>query len=163
MNLTISRPSGRIWLESGIVVALSVPLGQWSVVDSTLRGFLENRRGVVYPAIVGLEGTILGFVIASLTIVIGYVNSPRFAILKGTRHWEGIFVAFAGGAKWTAGALVFALAALFFDRDSAPNTPLSMMLFISALLAAVRVGRVLYVTEKVVKVIVQARPREAGA
>ncbi|MEU8232839.1 hypothetical protein AB0C12_24935 [Actinoplanes sp. NPDC048967] len=151
-----------LWVEFIMMTMVAIPLAQWAPVNKAIHEYLAGRRGDVYPAIVGLEGTILGFVMASLTIVIGYASAPRFEILRGTRHWAAIFRSYTIASKWTAVALIYGLVALFADTDDAPNSPLALMLMLSALLAAVRLARVLYITEKVVKVVVNAHPRRPG-
>jgi hypothetical protein len=156
------RRDWALWIEFFVVTAVSVPVAQWSPVSDSIHSCLRDRRGDVYPAVVGLEGTILGFVLAALTIVLGYANSPRFEPLRQTRHWEAVFRAYTRAAKWTAVALVYGLVVLMFDTDSAPNSPLSLMLLLTSLLAAIRVARVLYITEGVVRVVIHARPRQPG-
>lgn len=152
-----------LWAENGIVGIVAIPLGQWAPVSDFLHELFDDRRKDIYPAIVGLEGVVLGFVVAALTIVLGYANHSRFDVMKGTANYGGIFRAYTRSAKWAAFALVYGIAALIFDTDDNPNSPLCLMLLASLVLASVRFAWVLYITEKVVKVVVNARPRAPGA
>lgn len=151
-----------LWVEFVLITAIAIPLGQWSPVSDAVHEYLQGRRGDVYPALVGLEGTILGFIVAALTIVLGYANSPRFEVLRATKHWESIFRSYTRAAKWTGLALMYGIITLLVDTDDSPNSPLTLMLLLSGLLASIRVSRMLYITEKVVKVVVNVQPRAAG-
>ena len=151
-----------LWVLFFVIGLVSPPVGQLGPVDSFIRDVLEDRRGGIYSVLVGLEGTVLGFIIAALTIVIGYSTSPRFEILRDSRHWSAIFQAYTRGAKGIAVALLFALVGLIFDSDKAPNAPLTVANTAALLVAGVLISRVIYVTERVVKVVINTRPRAAG-
>ncbi|GAB7049387.1 hypothetical protein [Catenuloplanes indicus] len=152
-----------LWIEYAIVTAVAIPLAQWQPISNFLHELFKGRRGDIYPAIVGLEGVVLGFVVAALTIVLGYANSPRFELIKGTKNYAAIFRAYIRAAKWMALALTYGMAALIFDTDEGPNSPLCFLLFATLTLACIRFGRVIYITEKVVKVVVNSHSRAPGA
>src|SRR5262245_58895757 len=89
--------------------------------------FLNGRRDGLYSTLAGLEGTILGFVLAALTIVLGYSQSPRFEIIRQSKHWGSIFGIYLSGIRWTALATVFAVAGLLLDRVSSPSRPVILL------------------------------------
>jgi hypothetical protein len=150
------------WVYATASVVAALALVRWTYVDNFIREVLNDNRGDFYPAIVGLEGTILGFVLAALTIVLGYSQAPRFELLRRSRHWASIFRIYIRSVKWTGLALVAAISGLVFDRDDAPNPAISLVVAINAVGAAFWLCRVLYVTEGVVKVVANTKERAAG-
>ncbi|MFF0378957.1 hypothetical protein [Actinoplanes missouriensis] len=131
-------------------------------MDAFIEEVLNDNRGDLYPAIVGLEGTILGFVLAALTIVLGYSQAPRFEILRKSRHWQSIFRTYIRSVKWTGLALVAAILGLVFDRNNAPNPVISIVVASTGAGATFWLWRVLFVTEGVVKVVANSKERPPG-
>jgi hypothetical protein len=152
-----------LWAEYTVATMASIPFAQWQPVSNFLHELFKGRRGDIYPAIVGLEGVVLGFVVAALTIVLGYANSSRFELIKGTKNYAAIFRAYIQAAKWMGFALAYGVIALVFDTDEGPNSPLCLLLFVTLGLACFRFARVIYITEKVVKVVVNSNSRAPGA
>lgn len=109
-----------------------------------------------------LEGTLLGFVLAALTIVLGYSQSPRFAVIRQSRHWSVLFGIYLSGVRWTALATVFSLTALILDKDRSPNMISAELSAVSLVFSAVFITQVLWATEGVVKVVISERSRAPG-
>lgn len=150
------------WVFAAISVAGAVALVRWTKLDNLIKEILNDNRGDLYPAIVGLEGTILGFVLAALTIVLGYSQAPRFETLRKSKHWQSIFRTYIRSVKWTGLALIAAITGLIFDRNNAPNPAISIVVASSGLAATFWLWRVLFVTEGVVKVVVNSKDRPPG-
>lgn len=130
--------------------------------ESALAAFLAHRRSDLYASLLGLEVTLLGFTVAVLAIVLGYSQAPRFEIVRRSRHWKGLFGSYTRAMRWTACAALGALAALLLDREDAPNLPATVACFVSLFFSVIFVVRMLWVTERVVAVVIAARPRAPG-
>lgn len=150
--------SGIFLLSSSILMALVLALD----FDVTVERILLERRDGIYPAMLSLEGTLLGFVLAALTIVLGYSQSGRLKLLHRSSHWSSIFHSYTDTLRWTSVATVVALLALLFDRDDSPFSSLAVLCFWAAAFALFFIFRMLWITEKIVKLVILQRPRNPG-
>jgi hypothetical protein len=144
------------------LVAVACSVVYFSPMGTALTRFLNGRRDGLYSTLAGLEGTILGFVLAALTIVLGYSQSPRFEIIRSSRHWGSIFGIYISGIRWTAISTVFAIIGLVLDRDASPNRPVIVLSAASISFSIYYIGKVLWVTEQVVKVVISEKSRNPG-
>src|SRR6266702_6186164 len=91
--------------------------GGSGVVDSILNG----SRSAVYGALASIFGSLLGFVITALSIIIGYSANEKFEFLRKTNHygtlWEVLFKTIKALSVATGAMIV----GLVLDRDSSPN------------------------------------------
>lgn len=132
------------------------------VVTNAINATLEERRNGIYPTIIGVEGTILGFVLAALTIVLGYSQKGRFKLLHASRHWRAVFLSYTNTLRWTSVAIIVAILALIFDQDRSPSPRFAILFCWSVIFTSYFVGRMLWVTEQIVNLIVNQRQREPG-
>lgn len=131
-------------------------------LDGLLRGILLGRRKEIYAATLGLHGTLLGFIIAAITIALTFVSSPRFEILRRTEQWPRLFGSYTRSVRWAAMATLLSLTALLVDNDTNPNRFAAALCFTAILFAVLTITRMLWVTEKTVRVAVAAKPRMPG-
>lgn len=152
-------------LEVAAILALGL-LARYVVVRlgvfSDLDGFLNGRRNVLYPAIVGLEGSLLGFTIASLTIMLGYTSNPRLDIVRKSAHWSSLFASFTRCIRWAGYGVAFSLAALLFDRDGSANLVISCSLAAVLAVSIVVLARMLWVLHRLVAIITRPHARSPG-
>lgn len=125
--------------------------------------FLMDRRQDLYLALLGVHITMLGFVLATLTIVLGYSQSPRFQILRDSSWYAALFGVFTVALRLFALAFVTTLVALLFDQDQAPVEVLTAMAAASTVAALGSLVHLLSVLEKVVRVVTTPLSRAPGA
>lgn len=123
---------------------------------------LKGRRGDIYSSLVDLEGTLLGFALAALTIVLGYSQADRLSVLRASRHWGPLFSIYISAVRWSAIAVFSSLASLLFDDDSSPKLFLTCFCFSATTLTAYYVVRMLWVTERIVQVVISTGARNPG-
>ncbi len=149
-----------VHLAMGFVVAVAVYLAADRYATTEVAAFLKDRRQALYAALVSVHITMLGFALATLTVVLGYAQSPRFQVLRDS-PW---FTALSGVFTATLGVLALAFAAaltgLLFDRNDAVLTALAAGSTVAAL---ARVVHLLSVPEKVVRVVTSDPSRPPGA
>ena len=86
----------RAWIDS--------PWPEWLVVAASIVGwyllagvsamalpFLSADIGGVYGALVALHGALLGFVLAALTIIMGYAGSPQLRLIRDAGQLSNLF------------------------------------------------------------------------
>lgn len=133
--------------------------GRGGAIDSVL---FENRAAT-YGAIASVFGSLLGFVIATFAIVLGYSQHERLQAVRDSRHYQTLWRVFSH-AVWALGLGTIApIAALLFDRDARPLHWLGLLVFGAALLGLLRLVRCVWVLEHIVKIVTApaASPRKA--
>lgn len=124
--------------------------------------FLKGRRSSVYGAVISVHAGLLGFVLATTTIVLGYAQSERFEMLRQSAHHRSLYRAFTTSIGAFAVATVATLVALLVDRDDATNRLALTLAAAASLIAIVRLGRTLHVLRLVIDVVITSRSRDAG-
>ena len=72
----------------------------------------EAKKSVaLFAAIAGLSGTLLGFAITSMAILIGLFQSPEFGPLRKNENYDSIFADYKFAIVLLAATTLFALAA----------------------------------------------------
>jgi hypothetical protein len=152
-------------LELIIFIILLVVL--WRVVavhavHRHLYSYLANQRGGLYTTLLTVEATLLGFIVAILAIVLGYAQASRFEIVRRSRHWTGLFSAYTRAVRWSACATALFLVGLLGDRDSSPHPVVTALCMAGLLMSAAALAWMLWVTERVVWVVVTPAGRKPG-
>lgn len=118
-------------------------------IDATLSG----NRGTLYGALVSLFGTLLGFSIATVSIILGLASESRLAIIRNSKHYKTLWKVFNSTNRWLGAATIAALFALVIDKDTAPShliLSLNLLLFV---VSVVRISRCVWVLEKVIDIV----------
>jgi hypothetical protein len=124
--------------------------------------FLKDRRGTLYGAALSVHAGLLGFVLATTTVVLGYAQSSRFELLRESRHYRALYQAFTASIGMFALATVTTFTALLLDRDNAPHLLAFVLASAVSIVAAVRLARVLHLLRLVVDLVITSRAREPG-
>lgn len=132
------------------------------VVHEHLYRYLANERGGLYTTMLTVEVTLLGFIIAILTIVLGYAQATRFEIVRRSRHWLALFESYTRAMRWAAYAAASYLIGLLVDRDSNPHPAVTALCLAALLMSTAVLARMLWVTERVVHVVVTPGERRPG-
>lgn len=127
-----------------------------------LYSLLTGQRSVIYPTLLTLEATLLGFIIAVLAIVLGYAQAPAFRIVRESKQWPALFQSYTRAMRWSACAALASLIGLLIDRDKQPHPVITMICLASMVLSTVFIARMLWVTELVVRVGTAKRERRPG-
>ncbi len=141
-------------LTLGVVVtAAFIGWAEWFGGLAELQVLLDGRRSVVYGAFAAIAGSLLGFVIATISIVLGLSSSPRLKRVRDSKHYGTLWVVFTTSIKWMGLATLALLAGLLFDREQSPKWWLFYASAGSVLLALLRLWRCIWVLEQVIKVV----------
>jgi hypothetical protein len=99
-----------------------------------------------------------GFCIAALSLVIGFSGSPSLKLVRESSHYPTLWKTFAEANRALGLATVMSLLALIFDRDHSPSRLIFFAVVYAALLAALRVGRSIWILEQVVRLVAGKKP-----
>lgn len=131
-------------------------------VHRHLCSYLTNQRGGPYTTLLAVEATLLGFIVAVLAIVLGYAQATRFEIVRKSRHWTSLFESYTRAMRWSAYATGLFLIGLLVDRDSSPHLVVTALCTAGLLMSVGTLTRMLWVTERVVWVVITPGTRKPG-
>jgi hypothetical protein len=131
-------------------------------VHRHLYSYLANQRGGLYTTLLTVEATLLGFIVAVLAIVLGYAQASRFEIVRRSPHWTSLFESYTRAMRWSAYATALFLIGLLGDRDTRPHPVITALCMAGLLMSAAVLARMLWVTERVVWVVVTPGSRKPG-
>jgi hypothetical protein len=151
-----------------LIIFLLVYVVLWRVVSvhdvhRHLYRYLADQRGGLYTTLLTVEATLLGFIVAILAIVLGYAQASRFEVVRQSRHWKALFGSYTRAMRWSAYATASFLIGLLADRDSDPHPVVTVLSTASLLMSVAVLGRMLWITERVVQVVITPGARKPGA
>jgi hypothetical protein len=147
-------------IELGIAIALGVAIAVWSERYSgraILAAYLDQDRATIYGTVASIAAALLGFLIATVTIIQGLVaggDAARvsFARLRESNQYDTLWRVFRWAMRALAVATALALVGQFADRDQAPIWPLFYLTLTSVLIAGTLVARTIWILEKVMSI-----------
>lgn len=146
--------------EFVLAVALTVAFALWLALCDGMN-FLEpvlcERRTALYGTLAALFGSLLGFVLASVAIVLSLHDNEKLSLIRNSRHYGALWQIFKASMRALASATVVSLAALLLDRQSTPNPLVLVLLFGAVTLSALRLARVVWALEGLISVVATRR------
>lgn len=142
--------------ELALSIAATLALAAWIEYGGgrhAALGVVAGQRAAIYGTVASIDGALLGFAIATVTIVLGYAPSERFAILRSSIHYPMLWKTLTSAVRALGLGTLVALAALIVDRDSHPDLPAMIICAGATLLVTVRLARVAWVLEGVIRVV----------
>jgi hypothetical protein len=130
---------------------------------ATVDRVLQDNRAAVYGALASIFGSLLGFVIATISIVVAFDALPRLRIVRESATYDTLWKVFTSAIRWLGGATVGALLALVLDRGGGLGRLALYIAVGTGAIAVLRVWRCVWVLEKLVGIIVSRPPRTAPA
>lgn len=110
-------------------------------------------RGEIYSTSAAIFGSLLGFIITAVSIVLGYISSERLRVVRDSVHYPTMWRVFTSAIKVLAVATVSALIGLLFDRNSAPIYVVFYFNVFAATLASLRLARCVWVLENIIQIV----------
>jgi hypothetical protein len=149
-----------LFLELILAGLLSLIFSAWSELINNgqlISSIFFETREVMYGALVALFGSMLGFSITAVSIVLGYATNDKLEIVRKSKHYPQLWKVFKAAIKVLALATVASLVGLIFDKDALPiNFILYLNLFL-LLLSVFRVARAIWVLENIIAIVTKIR------
>jgi hypothetical protein len=123
--------------------------GGRTVIDDVLKG----NRSAVYGTFATIFGSLLGFVITAVSIVLGFSTSERLAIVRQSKHYPALWRSFTHTIRILGLTTVVSVVALIVDRDSKPVRPLSYAEMAVGFLSILFLCRSIWALERVIDVV----------
>lgn len=143
-------------VELILSIALTVLFAIWYLYlggEPIICSFLSGNRSSIYGTAASIFGSLLGFSITAISIVIGFSASNRLKIIRESKHFKTMWIVFSSSIWALSLATITSFLALIFDRDAHPVFLLLLASFFGAVLSLFRLARAIWVLEKVIAVI----------
>ncbi|MCP1309255.1 hypothetical protein [Paenibacillus tyrfis] len=142
-----------LFMELLLSIVVSVII-LWVINKYSLQGevmnVLKGSRSALYGAIAGVAGSLLGFVITGLSILLVTGNSSGMNALRSSKYYQQIFKVFLNTSKYLGLLVVLSLVSLIIDRDTAPLFELNMIVLWGVIIVTFRILRCLWVLENII-------------
>jgi hypothetical protein len=123
--------------------------------------FLKGGRGNLYGTLASVAGSLFGFVMAAMSIVIPAVAHPRMRLVRESGQIETLWRVFRQAITWLGLTTALALVAMVVDRDDSPSRLLVIACMLGATVSFARSWRVAWALVHVVRV-TSKEPPKAG-
>lgn len=130
----------------------------WSgmaVIDKTLDG----NRAAVYGALASILGSLLGFVITAVSIVLGFSASEKLSVVRDSTHYPTLWQVYISAIRALAFATIACIVALVLDRDKQIVHWIMYFAVFGCILATARVARCVWVLENIIALVSQPSKR----
>jgi hypothetical protein len=115
--------------------------------------YMSGNRSAIYTSLTAVLGTLLGFVITGVSVILAFSESEKLQLLKKSPYYGDIFKIFTSAAKFLALGAVTAFAGLILDRDSAPQPPIGYVMIWLLIISMLRLYRCIWVVESLAKIV----------
>ena len=139
-------------LAAAVFAAL---LGWWKLGmgESYLTTLVKSSRGQIYGTLASIAGSLLGFVITALSVVLAFSTSERLTVLRSSKYYKQLWDVFTSTIRVLGVTTLGWLAALFYDRELRPMPFILVVALGFSTLALLRLLRCIWVLERIVEVI----------
>jgi hypothetical protein len=118
-----------------------------------ISNLLENNRANIYGTLATIFGTLLGFVITGLSIVVGYSTDQKLKLIRDSASYKQLWNTFLSTIKILAISTIMCIVALVWDNDQTPNEYILYIMFFFTLLSALRMWKIVWVLEELTKIL----------
>ena len=143
-------------IDEIIIIILVIVFTVWVFCfggETFVVGLLNCNRANLYRTAAPIFASLLGFSITATSIILGFSSSSRLDVLRNSRHYSTLWNIFKSAIRSLAIVTVCALVCLVWDRDDAPFLYLTIVFIYLVLRVLFKMGRVLWVLEKIIGLI----------
>jgi hypothetical protein len=144
-----------------VVAAVALMCDGWWI--KTIDKAFDSNRGAVYGSLASIFGALLGFVITSISIVLGFTDDTRFLQIRSSESYSHLWRIFTSSVRVFGAATGTALVSLMVDRDSRPCHAMQAFCFWVVLLATFRLVRTVWVLEELIGIAIKNDPAQKKA
>jgi hypothetical protein len=151
--------------DAAIAVVLSCAVLAWMIKFcgiATVDCILAGNRSAVYGALSTIFGSLLGFAITAVSIIVGVWGLDRLTILRESKHAGDLWRIFTSTTRWLGLATVLSLAGLIGDRDAEPVHSILYATVVVTAIAVTRLGRSIWSLENIVRILAAPKPKPRG-
>ena len=161
----------RDWLRShdlvtDVVLVVLVVLGVSACLvafrDTDIaKNVLHSDRGHIYRTLATVSTALLGFVMATITLMVGLLSSERLRLLRQSGQQMAVANFFFSTMKCLGVTSATAVVGLLIDDGPTPLLWFEILVLATVLFAGARMLRAIRVLERIVKVMLKPKPSDA--
>jgi carbon starvation protein CstA len=152
-----------LWVELSLVlIVLSCftvyveHSGRRYLLDATLAG----NRNAIYGTLASIFGSLLGFVITAVSIVLGYATSDQLRVVRESKHYPTLWRTFTAAIRCLGSATLVAVVGVIFDREDSPQHWITYICMFTSTLTIARLVRSVWILENVVWLVTSPTPKQ---
>lgn len=145
------------------VLCLAIAWAQWMGGATAISDLMKDNRSAIYGAVASVAGSLLGFLITSVSVVLGFSSSERLEILRQSRHYDTLSKTFIAGIRALGFATLAALTALVADKERSPHPLFLGLACYAAMLALARLLRCIWIFEIIVRIMTAPSKARVGS
>lgn len=106
-------------LVAGVIAVIFAAWQTWLGGAPTIQTLLSLSHSVLYSALAAIAGSLLGFVIAAVAVLVVFINSesPRMLRLRVSSQYSTLWTVFTSTMRWLGAATFVLIVALLLDAD----------------------------------------------
>ena len=116
---------------------------------------LGDNLTKIYENLAAVFGTLLGFVITAVSIVLGYINNKNLSLIRRSERYEDLWKVYKSAMRSLAVATAAGLAGIIFEKMESLKYPLIYINALTITLAFFRLGRSIWVLENIITIVTQ--------
>lgn len=109
--------------------------------------WMKNSRLALYPAIVSAFGSLFGFVITAMSIILTWTSAEKFVELRRKPAYKQLWQVFSSTVRWLGWTTMIAVVALLVDQDGKDCPVIWYALLFAGLTVIARLSRCVWVLE----------------
>lgn len=117
--------------------------------------WLVLSRTSIYESFATIHGALLGFIITTVSIIIGYSTNEKLEIIVQNKNYKDLWSTFTDTIKFLAIATLISITALVVDNSNSVNWLLFSLSIFLTLIVAVRIYRCIQIFEKIIKILIR--------
>ncbi len=137
-----------------VITALLMVWERWLGGRLILDHLVRGNRGQIYGTFASIFGSLLGFAITAMSVVLGFSSQSRFAVLRQSHYYKQLWDVFTSTIRYLGVVSVLWLSALFVDRDISPKPWILALSLGASLIGVFGLSRCVWVLERIVQVII---------
>lgn len=150
------KPYKRHFLLAELIISIIFTIGIIALVhflwsQESLKSWVITNTDTIYPLIATIGGTLLGFVITGVSIILAFSESEKLRLLKRSKQYKTIFTIYFSTIKYLAITTIIAIIGLVVNDDF--SVFIFYLLLWSVTISALRIWRCLWVLQSIVEII----------
>lgn len=151
--------------ELGLAILCGASFVVWVILwggGAILEDTLTGNRGAIYGALASIFGSLLGFAITAVSIMVAFSTNDRLTVVRESKPYPTLWKVFTATIRTLGFATVVALFGLILDRDNHPMNPVLCLTVFASVLAALRLARCAWVLENVITLVAGVSKERTG-
>ena len=121
--------------------------------SSLLQALLSGSRADIYGTVASICGSLFGFAVTAVSVVIAVSGSTRLRLVRESKHFGDLWRIFFSCIRWLGVATLVLVAGLLLDRDAEPQMSIFYLSTLAVGTVGVRLVRTVWVLRRLVELV----------